>query len=139
MSENKRQPLRKQLPLEELQKLPPQLKSRYMAYQEPPKEVMDAQAISKKRLLERKQKLNTAAEARNRLRVMRLRYQANRAQEISHLIACQPVALKAVRLQALVPPHAEIKEKGDLLDKFSRQRVEALLKDVHGLLTNRVN
>ncbi|XP_059177841.1 protein LKAAEAR1-like isoform X3 [Physella acuta] len=134
-----------------------------MAYQEPPKEVMDAQAISKKRLLERKQKLNTkniplnekeaeekekhakligqlkAAEARNRLRVMRLRYQANRAQEISHLIACQPVALKAVRLQALVPPHAEIKEKGDLLDKFSRQRVEALLKDVHGLLTNRVN
>lgn len=41
------------------------------------------------------------------------------AQEISHLIACQPVALKAVRLQALVPPHAEIKDKGDLLDKFS--------------------
>ena len=40
------------------------------------------------------------------------------AQEISHLISCQPVALKAVRLQALVPPYSEMKDKGDTLDKF---------------------
>ncbi|CAL1538715.1 unnamed protein product [Lymnaea stagnalis] len=163
MAESKHHTLRKQFQPEELQKLPPQVKSRYMAYQEPPKDIADAQAITRKRLLDRKKKIEIqkpnlsdkeaeerekhakligqlkAAEARNRLRIMRLRYQANRAQEISHLIACQPVALKAVRLQALVPPHVEIKEKGDMLDKFSRQRVEALLKDMQGLLTNRVN
>jgi len=80
-----------------------------------------------------------AAEARNRLRIMRLRYQANRAQEIGHLIACQPVALKAVRLQALVPPYPDMRDKGDHLDKMDRVRVESLLEDAKGLLTNRVS
>lgn len=40
------------------------------------------------------------------------------AQEISHLIACQPVALKAVRLQALLPPYPDTKDRGDRLDKL---------------------
>ena len=40
------------------------------------------------------------------------------AQEISHLIACQPTALKAVRLQALLPAYPDIKDKGDALDKL---------------------
>ena len=40
------------------------------------------------------------------------------AQEISHLIACQPTALKAVRLQALLPAYADIKDKGDALEKL---------------------
>ena len=40
------------------------------------------------------------------------------AQEISHLIACQPTALKAVRLQALIPAYPDIKDKGDALDKL---------------------
>ena len=40
------------------------------------------------------------------------------AQEISHLIACQPTALKAVRLQALVPSYPDTKDKGDALDKL---------------------
>ena len=66
------------------------------------------------------------------------RYQANRAQEITHLIACQPVALKAVRLQALVPPYSELKDKGDKLDKFDRKRCEDLLEDYKGIITNRV-
>lgn len=39
-------------------------------------------------------------------------------QEISHLIACQSVALKAVRLEALVPASTEVKERTELLDKF---------------------
>ncbi|KAH9495150.1 Protein lkaaear1 [Bulinus truncatus] len=162
MAEHKVLKSQKNLQPDEVQKLPLLIKSRVMAYHEPPKEIQDAQYNTKKRLMERKLKIKVenllsekdakekekhekligqlkAAEARNRLRNIRLRYNANRAQEISHLIACQPVALKAVRLQALVPPHSETKEKGDVLDKFSRQRVEALLNDMQGLLTNRVN
>lgn len=60
-----------------------------------------------------------AAEARNRIRIMRLRYQATKAQEISHLISCQPSALKAVRLQALLPIKHDQNGKGDVLDKLS--------------------
>ncbi|CAG5116166.1 unnamed protein product [Candidula unifasciata] len=137
-------------------------KSRKLAYEEPAKEIQDASYKSKKRLRELKKMKQSqikpvsieaeierdkhiriigqlkAAEARNRIRTMRLRYEANKAQEISHLIACQPVALKAIRLEALVPPYTEVKEKTELLDKFQRQRVEALLEDSLGLLTNRV-
>lgn len=40
------------------------------------------------------------------------------AQEISHLIACQPTALKAVRLQALVPAYPEREDRRDKLDKL---------------------
>lgn len=39
------------------------------------------------------------------------------AQEIGHLIACQPVALKAVRLQALLPHCPEKKSRPDDLSK----------------------
>lgn len=78
-----------------------------------------------------------AAEARNRLRIMRLRYQANRAQEINHLISCQPSALKAVRLQALVPAKPETTDRPDILDKLERNRIESLLEDNKGLLVNR--
>ncbi|WAR16258.1 LKAM1-like protein [Mya arenaria] len=80
-----------------------------------------------------------AAEARNRLRIMRLRYQSSRAQEIGHLIACQPTALKAVRLQALVPSYPNEKDRGDSLEKLDRERIEALLEDNKGLLINRIN
>lgn len=63
--------------------------------------------------------LSRAAEARNRIRIMRLRYQANKAQEINHLISCQPSALKAVRLQALVPAKSDLTEKDDSLEKLA--------------------
>jgi len=154
---------RKKIPPAELKKLAPQQRSRYLAYEEPPKDVSDAQTATVKRLIDQRKRHQKqfeplsreeeeerdkhakligqlkAAEARNRLRIMRLRYQANRAQEISHLIACQPVALKAVRLQALVPPYLEMKDKGDKLDKFDRKRVEDLLEDSKGLIVNRVS
>ncbi|GFS18160.1 protein LKAAEAR1-like [Elysia marginata] len=154
---------RKKLGPTELKKMTLVQRSRYMAYEEPPKDITDAKGVTMKRLIEQKkrhQQINEpiskeemeerdkhakligqlkAAEARNRLRIMRLRYQANRAQEISHLISCQPVALKAVRLQALVPPYSEMKDKGDTLDKFDRERVEALLEDSKGLIVNRIS
>lgn len=60
-----------------------------------------------------------AAEARNRIRIMRLRYQANRGQEINHLISCQPTALKAVRLQALIPSKPDTFEDADSLEKLA--------------------
>ena len=118
---------RRKIEATDLKKLAPQQRSRYLAYEEPPKKVSEGMAYSKKMLLEKQKQYQRdnaptpeddrmerdkhakligqlkAAEARNRLRIMRLRYQANRAQEISHLISCQPTALKAVRLQALVP------------------------------------
>ncbi|KAK7478644.1 hypothetical protein BaRGS_00030107 [Batillaria attramentaria] len=152
---------RKKINPNELKKLAPQQRSRYMAYEEPPKHVQEAQQQTMKRLRELKksdmmyqttaprddeierEKHATligqlkAAEARNRLRIMRLRYQANKAQEIGHLIACQPVALKAVRLQALLPAYPSNKDKGDQLNKLDRIRTESLLEDSAGLLTNR--
>lgn len=161
--DGKSQRSRKKISAAELKKLAPQQRSRYMAYEEPPKHVQEAQQQTMKRLRELKkaemmyqqsgmprpeeeterEKHATligqlkAAEARNRLRIMRLRYQANRAQEIGHLIACQPVALKAVRLQALLPPYPYAKDKGDQLSKLDRIRTESLLEDATGLLTNR--
>lgn len=146
-----------------LRKMAPQLRSRYMAYEEPSKDVNEAQKDIQKRLRELKKQQSgknkpippeelqeqgkhekligqlKAAEARNRLRIMRLRYQANRAQEVNHLIACQPSALKAVRLQALVPPYQGRDGTSDRLDKLDRNRVEGLLEDTHGLLTNRIS
>lgn len=154
---------RKKIQENVLKKMSPQLRSKYMAYEEPPKEVAESQANAAKRLIEKKKKYQKdnappseeevlekdkhakligqlkAAEARNRLRIMRLRYQSSRAQEISHLIACQPTALKAVRLQALVPSYPNMKNKGDPLDKLDRERVELLLEDSQGLLTGRIS
>lgn len=154
---------RKKVDQHDLKKMAPVQRSRYLAYEDPPKEISDAMGATKKRLMEKRRvmmRINQdlpeeeiderdkhakligqlkAAEARNRLRIMRLRYQANRAQEISHLIACQPTALKAVRLQALVPAYPEREDRKDRLDKLERVRVERLLEDAQGLLTNRVH
>ncbi|XP_060069980.1 protein LKAAEAR1-like [Ylistrum balloti] len=147
----------------DIRKMNPQQRSRYMAYEEPSKEAVEAQSVSNKRLLDRKRnemRINAplpaeeyderekhakligqlkAAESRNRLRIMRLRYQSNKSQEISHLIACQPTAAKAVRLQALVPSNPERRTRKDTLDKLSRERCERLLEDSQGLLVNRVH
>merc|ERR1712168_647577 len=76
-----------------------------------------------------------AAEARNRIRDMRLRYDSSRTAEVNHLISCQPSARKAVRLQALLPIKNENKNQAELLDKISRKRVQALLEDELQLLT----
>jgi len=145
----------------DLKKMAPQLRSRYQAYQEPPKNVSEAQSTCRQRLVElkRAQKKNNmaptyeeigekdkhekligqlkAAEARNRIRIMRLRYESNRAQEINHLISCQPTARKAVRLQALLPSKHDDRSQGDSMEKLQRVRVEALLEDSRGLITGR--
>lgn len=143
----------------QLKKMAPQEKARYMAYEEKPKEVLDKVDAAQKRIKEiitknrnygldpeeeeERQKHSSligqlkAAEARNRIRVMRLQYQAMRAHEIKHLIACQPTSLKALRFEALVPPVMDISNPGDELDKLQRERVESILEDEMGLTTNR--
>lgn len=145
----------------DLKKMAPILRSRYQAYQEPPKFVSEAQTNCQQRLVELKRTLKKnnmaptyeeigekekhekligqlkAAEARNRIRIMRLRYESSRAQEINHLISCQPTARKAVRLQALLPSKHDDRSQGDSMEKLARVRVEALLEDTRGLITGR--
>jgi len=143
----------------QLKKMGSQAQARYMAYEEKPKEVLDKVDAAQKRIKdiiaknrnygrnpeeedERRKHSSLigqlkAAEARNRIRVMRLQYQAMRAHEIKHLIACQPTSLKALRFEALVPPVMDISNPGDGLNKLQRERVESILEDELGLTTNR--
>ncbi|KAK2145898.1 hypothetical protein LSH36_648g00041 [Paralvinella palmiformis] len=91
-----------------LKKLAPQQRSKYLAYEEPGKEILEAKTNAAKRLAEQKkqQTKNTtgteesedqvnqakligqlkAAEARNRIRIMRLRYEANRRARVEALL-----------------------------------------------------
>ncbi|CAI9582556.1 unnamed protein product, partial [Staurois parvus] len=48
-----------------------------------------------------------AAEARNRIRLMRFRFQCMRAQELNNLISCQPTARDAIRLEVFLPPRTQ--------------------------------
>ncbi|XP_066926420.1 uncharacterized protein [Clytia hemisphaerica] len=67
--------------------------------------------------------------------VQRSRYLATA--EINHLIYTQQTAIKAVRLQSLLPPiPTRIKFK-DSLVKEQRMRVEVLMEDDLGLQTTR--
>jgi len=152
----------KVLSKKEIQKLPPQQRSKYLAYEPAAKECSEAMSAARKRLkeLEKSRRMQRkpppieevvesekhtkiigqlkAAEARNRIRLMRLRYQNNRSSEVNHLISCQPTALKAVRLQSLVPPSPEKVYIRDLLVKNERYRVNSLLEDETGLETARI-
>uniref|UniRef100_W5MDE6 LKAAEAR motif containing 1 n=2 Tax=Lepisosteus oculatus TaxID=7918 RepID=W5MDE6_LEPOC len=152
----------KNVPGSELKKMSLLQKARYLAYEEPSKEVVNSVLISKQRLRgrapvsrnpqknpdpeaeEQQRKQDTvigqlrAAEARNRVRSMRVRYQSMRAQEINHLISCQPTAQKAVRLELLLPAKLEkISPGNDAVDKLERKRIEEILEDERGLTINR--
>ncbi|XP_072270480.1 protein LKAAEAR1 [Pyxicephalus adspersus] len=141
-------------------KMDPMQRARYLAYEQPSKSVAASIAITQNRLREhavksvsetRKQILDLeqkrqakvvgqmkAAEARNRVRLMRFRFQFMRTQELNNLISCQPTALDAIRLEALLPTRASAADTCDPLRRFQREHVENLLKDDRGLLTNRI-
>jgi len=143
----------------ELNRMNPRERARYLAYQEAPKKVQQNVKAAHKRLHETFQKQRheevdlqeqeekkiydiligqlKAAEARDRIRLMRLQYQAMRTHEIRHLISCQPTSLKAIRFEALVPPKENRINPGDALDKLQRKRVESILDDNSGLSTSR--
>ncbi|XP_028405073.1 protein LKAAEAR1-like [Dendronephthya gigantea] len=151
----------KQLSKREVLNLDPVQRSRYMAYESLSKETAQSMCEARKRIHDRRKNeikhgkgrdkrdpdrenharligQLKAAEARNRIRLMRLRYTGNKASEMNNLIACQPSAIKAVRLQCLVPPHPEKIIIRDLLGKDERSRVDVLLEDELNLTTNRL-
>jgi hypothetical protein len=79
-----------------------------------------------------------AAEARNRTRILKLRYFNSKEDEIDHLIDSQPNALKAVRLQAFLPPVKPDKSKPQNdLNPIQRRRLEALIEDTANSLIER--
>ncbi|XP_053566037.1 protein LKAAEAR1 [Bombina bombina] len=135
-------------------------KARYLAYEQPSKEVEASLHLTQTRLKEHALKSYSepsrktqdpeqekqakvigqlkAAEARSRIRLMRFRFQCMRAQELKHLIACQPTARDAIRLEVFLPSRPDTGIYKDSLDRVQRERVEELLEDGFGLLTNRI-
>ncbi|KAE8574366.1 hypothetical protein XENTR_v10003395 [Xenopus tropicalis] len=144
----------------ELKKMPPVQRARLLAYEQPSKDMAASLQITQSRLKEfaqksvgdvpqmvpdpeeeRKMKVIgqlKAAEARSRIRLTRLRFQCMRAQELNHLIACQPTARDAIRLEVFLPTRPATELSPDPLDRIQRAQVERLLEDDVGYLTNRI-
>nr|XP_051685014.1 protein LKAAEAR1 isoform X1 [Oryctolagus cuniculus] len=70
-----------------------------------------------------------AAEARGRVRALRLRYNRLRTEEISLLLRRQRCARAAVRLEAFLPPQLKPTRIPDPLNRQERRRVESILED----------
>ncbi|XP_053309872.1 protein LKAAEAR1 [Spea bombifrons] len=145
----------------ELRKLNPMQRARVLAYEQPGKEVAASVLLAKGRLREHatksaqeappprtrdpEQEKQTkvvghlkAAEARNRIRLMRFRFQCMRAQELANMISCQPAARDAIRLEVFLSSRPEATSSQVSLGRFQRERVEDLVADDGGLLTNRI-
>uniref|UniRef100_A0A8C8YCS5 LKAAEAR motif containing 1 n=1 Tax=Prolemur simus TaxID=1328070 RepID=A0A8C8YCS5_PROSS len=77
-----------------------------------------------------------AAEARGRLRALRLRYTHPpgplRAEETAFLIQRQKSALAAIRLELFLPPQLKPARIPDPLDRQERRRVETILEESEG-------
>ncbi|XP_066526218.1 protein LKAAEAR1-like [Hoplias malabaricus] len=140
----------------ELRRMCPQQRARHLAYTEPSKEAKGWMETSRQRVLswvaqERREqekyrlqvlpsKLHQdkvvgqlkAAEARYRIRHMRLQYQNLKAQEINVMISCQSSAQSAARLELLLAQERK-SNSTDSLDQLQRRRVEEILEDERGL------
>ncbi|XP_063712702.1 protein LKAAEAR1-like [Symsagittifera roscoffensis] len=144
----------KQLTPQQLRNLPAVQRGKYLAYEEPPKDVLDAQEATLKRIREtyKQKKMATkgkepidlerekqeiligqlkAAEARNRLKAMKSKYHHYRAEDVAHLITTQPTALASVKLECLLPAKEEDMNLKDPLNRLKRRRVERILDDVN--------
>ncbi|XP_012659287.1 protein LKAAEAR1 [Otolemur garnettii] len=86
---------------------------------------LELPAESQKRLLG----VLKAAEARGRVRALRLRYTRMRAEEISLLIQRQKSARAAIRLELFLPPQLKPTRIPDPLDRQERRRVETILEE----------
>ncbi|XP_007952880.1 protein LKAAEAR1 [Orycteropus afer afer] len=69
-----------------------------------------------------------AAEARGRVRALRLRYTRMRAEEIALLIQRQKSARAAIRLEMFLPPQLKSERIPDPLARQERRRVETILE-----------
>ena len=79
-----------------------------------------------------------AYDAKCRVQNMSKFYRMNRASEICHLISMQPTAIKAVRLESLLPPIYKSIQLYDTVSKGQRMRIEALMEDELGIKTGRI-
>ncbi|KAM6147538.1 protein LKAAEAR1 [Erethizon dorsatum] len=70
-----------------------------------------------------------AAEARGRVRALRLRYIRMRAEEITLLIRQQGSARAAIRLELFLPPQLKPTRIPDPLDRQERRHVETILEE----------
>ncbi|XP_021503360.1 protein LKAAEAR1 [Meriones unguiculatus] len=70
-----------------------------------------------------------AAEARSRVRALRLRYTRMRAEEIAILVQRQGSAREAIRLELFLPPYLKPTKIPDPLDRQERRRVETILEE----------
>ncbi|XP_042132942.1 protein LKAAEAR1 isoform X1 [Peromyscus maniculatus bairdii] len=70
-----------------------------------------------------------AAEARGRVRALRLRYTRMRAEEIALLIQKQGSARAAIRLELFLPPQLKPTKIPDPLGRQERRRVETILEE----------
>ncbi|XP_066442959.1 protein LKAAEAR1 [Eleutherodactylus coqui] len=144
----------------DLKKMDPMQRARHMAYEQPSKSIAASLLMTQNRLKEhalrsipdlQKQVLDheeerqkkvvgqlKAAEARNRIRLMRIRYQWMKAQEVKYLVSSQPTARDAIRLEVLLPPGPPVDKSRDPLHWLQRDRVERLLEDDEGLMTLRI-
>jgi len=148
----------------QLAKLNPIEKSRYLYYEKPTKEMTiakeaalkrvrleirqrDAEAEDRRRKEVEKQQQEKhneligqlkAAEARNRIRLLRIRYNNVRNGELEQMIAYQPTSIRAVRLQALVPQKNNfLLSKADNMLKNDRHRIEEIIDDEEMATTKR--
>ncbi|CAN2391724.1 Family of unknown function with LKAAEAR motif [Pristimantis euphronides] len=125
-SEKSKPGLQKAMGQGDRKKMDPKQRARHMAYEQPSKSIAASLLVTQNRLKEhalksvpeppkrvldpeeeRQRKVVgqlKAAEARNRIRLRRLRYQYMRAEEVKHLISCQPTARDAIRLEIFLPP-----------------------------------
>ncbi|KAI3382972.1 hypothetical protein SNEBB_003134 [Seison nebaliae] len=70
-----------------------------------------------------------AAEARKRLRDAKLKAKEMQQKELEQLIMCQPTALRAVRLEALLSTDTETKASPDSLTILQRRRIQQLMSE----------
>ena len=67
-----------------------------------------------------------------------MRYVSCKEDEIEHLIECQQTALKAVRLEAFLPPVLPKKEPPSVeMTQIEKRRIEALINDNDNNLVSR--
>ena len=79
-----------------------------------------------------------AAEARNRNRILKMKYFNAKQDEIDHIIESQPTAIQAVRLEAFLPPVRTKKVViTDKLNPIERRRLEAIIDDESNELIGR--
>ncbi|CAB1335773.1 unnamed protein product [Coregonus sp. 'balchen'] len=141
---------------EDVKRMCPQQRARYLAYEEPPKEAKTWMAMSRQRVSawespgtggkrqtpvghQHCDERDEDEKRRHDLIIGQLKAAEarNRTQEINLMISCQSSAQTAVRLELLLPTEESKINTIDCLDKLQRKRVEEILDDEKGLTIKR--